>query len=215
MNKLNLLEITFNKLGSDSAFMAYYMTAYMKKKDRGELAALLSCSEEEFFRLGLCKIPSPQEADFEERLSRISAYANVSSAGLFILLKEAGLAVEKPELILNLPYITPFFQAIEKKILTFAFQFTNDLKEKIGTSRILNTTVRIGQIGLSTMLIVIFIFNFTTLGKSQDVAAFYQREHCSYLDSIEKVTVRDNTSVRIKYSLFTTLRPVLPMENNM
>jgi DNA-binding Xre family transcriptional regulator len=191
MDKLRLLEITYTKLSADKAFMAYYLERVHStgSRTREEICDALRCSPEDYFKLGLCKAPETNAVNFEERLQKICSYSNCSFPDLVHIIKTGQIRdVEEhtlPDLGTN-----------------WANILTRKIKKQVGSegsfplpSWLINTSVRLGQAGLSTLVILAFIFNFTTIGKSQNTTVFYNKENAHYRDSIQGTTLRDNTFV--------------------
>lgn len=58
------MQIAADRLKSDKNFWSFYLVEFDQKK--------LNCSEEEFYKLCLCKIPKTQQ-----RLKRVSKYCNI------------------------------------------------------------------------------------------------------------------------------------------
>ncbi len=72
--KLQLFKIASDRLKSDSEFCSYYLQNYNNEK--------LKCSEMEFYKLCLCRIPKD-----EEKILKIAKYCDIEIEVLSEILK--------------------------------------------------------------------------------------------------------------------------------
>lgn len=198
MDKIKLLEITFDKLSADKTFMAYYLEKIrsVESKSREEIRNSLNCSTEDYYKLGLCKAPEAGAESFEERMLRISRYSNSPAGNLIRMIKTVHtLDSEEQEAIGG---VWLGFKNRIGKIRAKIEHLVSSEGALPLPDWFINTSVRLGQAGLSTFVILVFIFNFTTLGKGQSVRDFYNG-NAYYNDSIRGMTLRDNTFVAPLY----------------
>src|SRR5690606_9931974 len=149
------------------------------------------------YRLALCKAPLPLQADFHERVKRIVEYSDVSSQELSFLILSV---YEKPYLQLDVPFISSFINAIENKCQRIYWKVKGSAQDFI-RRRKRTAVVKVGQLIFSSIIILIFVFNFTGLGKGQPVS-FYKSEYPAYKDSVERISLRDNTHVKRPLALY-------------
>ncbi|MBL7933706.1 MAG: hypothetical protein JNL60_17515 [Bacteroidia bacterium] len=199
MSKLGLMQITYAKLAGNREFIASYLENYIRVEgiDRLELMKRLQCSEENFYRLALCKTPLPSQADFHERVEKISAYASVPFQDFAFLILSV---YEKPYLHLDLPVLSQFVNLIENKFKQI-YTRVNESARYFIPEKIRNISLRVGQLTFSTLIILIFVLNFTEFGKGQNLA-FYRSEYPAYKDSIERISVQDNTQVKGPFTIY-------------
>lgn len=88
-DKIQLLKITVKKISSEREFMAFALSAYMQieKISEEHLINSLGCTQENFYKLALCKAPISTSVDFLERLEKISEYTSSSILELNKVLK--------------------------------------------------------------------------------------------------------------------------------
>lgn len=88
-DKLKLFELGFNKVSSDNSFIGFFLIKYaeIEKLSESDLISELKCSSENYYKLGLCKVPGTNDIDFIDRLNKISQYANVSVLELNKIIK--------------------------------------------------------------------------------------------------------------------------------
>src|SRR5687767_7663717 len=155
MDKIKLLEITFDKLSADKTFMAYYLEKIrsVESKSREEIRNSLNCSTENYYKLGLCKAPRVGAESFEERMLRIGRYSNSPAVDLIRMIKTVH-TLDSEE---------------QKTMAGFGLGFKNRIREiraKIEhlvssegalplPAWFINTSVRLGQAGLSTFVILV------------------------------------------------------------
>jgi hypothetical protein len=89
--KIQMLELASNKASTDSGFIAYLMNKYLEVENisEQEVLSILRCSEEDYYKLKLCRVPDINSSDFVSRLNRISEYTNSSSMELNRIIKRA------------------------------------------------------------------------------------------------------------------------------
>lgn len=199
MNKLELMRITYAKLAGNREFIASYLENYMRLEgiDKLRLMQRLNCSEENFYRLALCKTPLPSQPDFRERAERIAEYSNVPFQELAFLILSV---YEKPYLHLHLPFISAVFAELEAGYRHVRDKVMTSAQELI-PGRLRNISLRVGQLSFSTLIIFIFVLNFTSFGKGQNIS-FYRSEYPAYKDSIERISQQDNTRVKDPVSFY-------------
>ncbi len=198
MSKLELIKSTYQKLSTDNNFIAYYLQ-HFTTAGNSDLAALglrLDCSEEALYRLGLCKAPSPVNSDFAARVLKIAEYTGVDYNELAFVLRSVYGVDERPYLQIRLPYISGFVSEIGKRLSKRAV-LLNGIFSNLLPSRLRLLTIRTGQVSLSAALCVLFVLNFTNLGKSQNVKKFYNTEYSAYKDSITFICLEDITEVTL------------------
>lgn len=79
-DKIKLLEMGAKKAALDKNFMAFILNCYseIEKKSQSELMDELCCLPENFYKLGLCKVPDTLAPNFIDRLEMISHYTDIS-----------------------------------------------------------------------------------------------------------------------------------------
>jgi hypothetical protein len=89
--KIKMLELASNKAATDSGFIAYLMSKYLEIENisEQEILSTLHCSEEDYHKLKLCRVPDINANDFVSRLNKISEYTNSSSVELNKIIKRA------------------------------------------------------------------------------------------------------------------------------
>lgn len=131
MNKFKLLEHTFNKLTADRSFVAYYLEqlAINENKSQNEIIQLLNCSEENYYKLGLCKVPEINAADYISRITKIARYAAVSEDILSNIISPITTDVKPNKLIQawkdfeRLITLPNWYMQLQGKIYKTAFSF--------------------------------------------------------------------------------------------
>lgn len=95
-DKIKLLESAVKKASTDKAFIAYYLEKYslLENKRPNEIKDALDCSMEDYYKLGLCKVPEVNKPDFSKRLKEISAYTQTSILVLNNIVKRVSI-IEK------------------------------------------------------------------------------------------------------------------------
>ena len=83
-NKIKLFELAYKKVVLDNDFMAFIFKKYMEyeKISDQELMLKLKCSLEDYYKLGLCRVPNINASDFVKRLNKISEYSHTSELEL-------------------------------------------------------------------------------------------------------------------------------------
>lgn len=79
-DKLKLFELTFNKVANDPAFFAWHLQQFsqIENKIPAHLQEYLQCTPENFYKLGLSKVPASDSADYHARLVKIAEYSTIS-----------------------------------------------------------------------------------------------------------------------------------------
>ncbi|MEO6302644.1 MAG: hypothetical protein ABIP51_05690 [Bacteroidia bacterium] len=178
MNKLGLFENTFNKLSGDRAFMAFYLNEVALKENRTQedMIALLNCSLEDYYKLGLCKAPEINE-DLNKRIQKIAEYTNTSSLILTNIIKYCT--------------IEQISESNTKNSI-----FWNNLKKMFTLPDwIIHSQTRIYQAGLSFCIVVLAIFTYTSQKNETKNSQLYATDYFNYTDSIKYTHVQDNTYV--------------------
>lgn len=198
MSKLDLLKTTYLKVREDHTYLAYYLETFLRVESMDLPAACqhLHCNEESFYRLGLCKAPSPRNTDFEERLKKIAVYTGLSYEDLAFLLLSVYEHDERPYLSIPLPLVSEPWSHLEKNATIFAHRI-NTLVLDFLPAGIRTWMLRLSQISVSTALCLLFVVNFTGQGKSHNLKQFYQHEHAAYQDSVNGMCLEDRTSVEL------------------
>lgn len=193
MNTSGLMQITYAKLAGNRDFVASYLESYIRLEgiNRQGLMHRLNCSEENFYRLALCKAPLPSQSDFQERVEKIAAYSQVPFQDLAFLILSV---YDKPYLQIHLPFVSAFLARIEGKYQKVYDKVKESAQDFI-PRRIRTISLRIGQLSFSTIVVLIFVLNFTGFGKGQNFA-FYRSEYPAYKDSIERISLQDHTHVK-------------------
>jgi hypothetical protein len=94
--KIKLLGLAIKKVADDSDFMAYFLLKYsqIEKLSEQEVISFLKCSQEDYYKLGLCKTPDANSTNFIEQLNKVSEYTHTSSIELNNILKRV-ITIEK------------------------------------------------------------------------------------------------------------------------
>ncbi|MBN8790537.1 MAG: hypothetical protein J0I84_25945, partial [Terrimonas sp.] len=89
--KIKILALASQKAANDSGFIAYLMKKYLEIENisEQEVRSTLRCSEENYYKLNLCRIPDIHAKDFVLRLNKISQYTNSSAIELNKIIKRA------------------------------------------------------------------------------------------------------------------------------
>jgi len=89
--KIKMLELASNKASNDSGFIAYLIKKYLEVENisEQEIISILHCTEENYYKLNLCRVPDVNANDFVSRLNRISEYTNSSAVELNNIIKRA------------------------------------------------------------------------------------------------------------------------------
>ncbi len=89
--KIKMLELASDKAAADSGFIAYMIKKYLEFENISEQEVLstLHCSEEDYYKLNLCRVPDINASDFVSRLNKISQYTNSSAIELNKIIKRA------------------------------------------------------------------------------------------------------------------------------
>jgi|GEM_PF-1571210 len=88
-DKLKLLELANDKIASDSGFMAYVLVQYMsiEAKTREDIIQEISLDMEQYYKLGLCKVPLWGSEGYLDNLNKIAVYVGISSMALNGIIK--------------------------------------------------------------------------------------------------------------------------------
>lgn len=195
-DKLKLLEMTFNKVASDPAFLAWHLHRFSQLENRPfeQVQLYLHCAPENFYRLGLSKVPEMASANYASRMLKISDYSGVSIHKLNYVLFQ----VRQVESILN---------KVERKTLE-ASVFSNWLQSE---NKILKTglnayasfenslrtvynriPVKVYRGGFALLAIVLAIFISTS---KVDEKNFYASAQKNYKENNRYLALQDNTQV--------------------
>jgi hypothetical protein len=89
--KIKMLELAAKKASTDSGFLAFLIKKYLEFENLSEQEILLklNCSEEDYYKLSLCRVPDINAKDFIFRLNNISKYTNASNIELNKIIKRA------------------------------------------------------------------------------------------------------------------------------
>jgi len=88
-DKIKLLELAVKKVSEDHDFMAFYLTRYFQaeKISQQDIISTLNCSLEDYYRLGLCRVPKSNSNNFVEQLNKVSAFTHISALELNKIIK--------------------------------------------------------------------------------------------------------------------------------
>ncbi len=94
-----LLAFAAQKVAAREEYMAYSLTQYQQQESltENELADLIGCSSEAYYRLALCRAPDPQVPDFEQRVQRIASYVDASPVSLAQVIQHVAITQVVPE----------------------------------------------------------------------------------------------------------------------
>lgn len=97
--KTRLFEIANRKLADNSEFVAFYLKKYSEYENVSEkdICSDLSCSEENYLRLALCRTPDIYADDFGTRINSISQFTGVSPLGLSKIIKKVATILKLSE----------------------------------------------------------------------------------------------------------------------
>ncbi len=97
--KVKFLELAVEKVSSDKSYLAFLIKRYLESESisQQELRALLRCTEEDYYKLSLCKTPDIGSADFLSRLNKICEYTHTSAIDLNRIIKRANAIVKFSE----------------------------------------------------------------------------------------------------------------------
>lgn len=189
MNKLKLFEITFHKLSADKAFIAYYLKQFLvaQHKTQEDILQLLNCSLEDYYKLGLCKAPEFDKVYFEERIHKISTYANVYAPALTIILQPA---------YLNEDIVYSGDAGFLKSILANLNKKINQLTEVFSLPPwFTGSRLKFYQAALPLLFTAFLFLNYGGKGSQAAIDHFYTIENAHYKDSIQTIAMQDNTFV--------------------
>lgn len=85
------LALAVQKAAERENYLASRFSVYKKTKDIGdeEIARLLDCEIEAYFRLALCRLPYLEKGSFGDRVRHIAKFANASPVALAKIIKHA------------------------------------------------------------------------------------------------------------------------------
>lgn len=108
--KLEILEMAAKKVSSDGGFIAFIVMKYLEfeKISQKELVSILGCSEEDYYKLLLCRAPEVNASDFVKRLTNICQYTNASMI-------ELNKIIKRTVSLLNLSESQEYFMAARDK----------------------------------------------------------------------------------------------------
>ena len=89
--KIKMLELAATKASNDSGFVAFVIKRYLEFENisEQEILSILQCSEENYYKLSLCRVPDINAIDFVSRLNIICKYTNSSAIELNKIIKRA------------------------------------------------------------------------------------------------------------------------------
>ncbi|MBA2612120.1 MAG: hypothetical protein H0U95_09120 [Bacteroidetes bacterium] len=179
MNKLKLFEHTYNKLAADKGFIAYYLDqmAINENKTPEEIMVLLDCTPESYYKLALCQAPVINSTDFITRIKKIAEYANVSDVILANIIA--------PATIIETTSVLP-------RKRSFLLQIKNIISLP---QPLIQFPAKIYQIGISTVIIILFIVSFTPKKTEIKNLQSFIADYSGYTDSIKYTQLSDNTYV--------------------
>jgi hypothetical protein len=178
MNKLKLLEHTFNKLTADKSFVAYYLEqlAITENKSQNEIIQLLNCSKENYFKLGLCKVPEINAADYVSRITIIARYATVSEVILSNIISPITTDVKPDKLI----------QAWKnfERLITLPNWF-------------IRSQGKIYKTAFSVCILLLLLVSYTPKDRETKNLQVFIGMHYSYTNTKKHIELQDNTYVCI------------------
>lgn len=88
-DKIKLLELAFKNISEDRNFLSFYLLKYLdiEKVSQQEVMKNLNSSLENYYRLGLCRVPDSSSSSYIEQLNKISEHSHVSTLGLNTIIK--------------------------------------------------------------------------------------------------------------------------------
>lgn len=194
MDKLKLLEITYNKVAQDADFIAYYFRQIMESgiSDRQQLLSSLQCSEENFYKLGLSKLPPVHQPDYAERINRIATFAGTPPGNLKDILVKALLlqkAKEQAEQQTLEHILFAGWQNSGNKLIRQLYQSSQKAEGYLSamTKGIPRNMYRGG------FAVIAFIFSFMFFNTGVDEKNFYASGHNDFKDSTSHLAIQDNT----------------------
>jgi hypothetical protein len=176
MNKLKLLEHTFNKLTADKSFVAYYLEqlAITENKSKDEIIQLLNCTEENYYKLGLCKAPEINAADYVSRITIIARYATVSEVILSNIVSPVTADV-KPNKIIQI------WENFER-VITLPNWY-------------IRSQGKIYKTAFSVCILLLLLVSYTPQDRETKNLQVFISDHYSYTDTKKHVQLQDNTYV--------------------
>lgn len=95
-DKLKLLELANNKIANDSNFMAYVLDQYLsiEGKTRENIIQEISLDKEQYYKLGLCKVPLWGSENYLDDLDKIAIYVGISSMTLNGIIKRVNAVAQ-------------------------------------------------------------------------------------------------------------------------
>ncbi len=182
MDKLKLLEITFQKLATNQSFIAYYLhqSALQQHKTQAEVMAALNCTPENYYKLALCQAPDPNRSDFTERVANIAGYAHIPVPALAKLIKN----VAQPETSVSPG--NPVFAFIQKTLAAF---------NRVIPSGITKAAPTFYRTALSACALL-FLFMTVTARVDFNNSDFYSKNYSPYKDSVKHLCLQDNTRLQ-------------------
>jgi hypothetical protein len=75
---------------NDHLFVGWALLEYQESRgfDQGQMAAWLECSEEDFTKLALCRLPDDRREGFQRQLAQIAGYSQCNKGRLLLLIRE-------------------------------------------------------------------------------------------------------------------------------
>jgi len=88
ITKLNLLKSATARFENDPGFMAYFLKKYceFEQISESELLSELNCTPDNYYKLALCKAPSVDVKDFNQRLNVIGEYTQIATEKLDLVI---------------------------------------------------------------------------------------------------------------------------------
>lgn len=114
---LKLFALANKKAAEDSDFLAYFLKKYseIERISEQELIAFLNCTLQDYYKLGLCRVPDISTNDFPSRLKKISEFANVSVFELNKIIKRVSTILKFSDNITN-DCLNSFLMAARDKL---------------------------------------------------------------------------------------------------
>lgn len=98
-DKIKLLEAAMKKISSEKEFMAFVLSKYLEieKISEGSLISELKCSLEDYYKLGLCRVPKTTSKDFILRLNSMCEYTHTPVSELNKIIKRVDTIIKLSE----------------------------------------------------------------------------------------------------------------------
>lgn len=95
-NKITHQKFLIKKVSSRKDYFAFFIGQYQQHEqlDDDQIKSFLACSDENFFRLALCRVPDIQADTFAEKIQKIADFTTIPVMKLAQILKRvSGLEV--------------------------------------------------------------------------------------------------------------------------